>query len=563
MATYPQTSLFATQAESEKAGPVACLGMTFENDEKRREYFLAELREKLKDTEFRKIKGFPLGEDEDILALSDPPYYTACPNPFIEDFIKHYGKPYDPATDDYRREPFAVDAKGSRHNPIYKAHTYHTKVPWEALVPYLQHYLPEGGIVLDCFAGSGMTGIAAQKAISESESFHMVLQVLSPTATFIANNTLRPRASKKEFKLASDNILKEAERILGDLWVFKESMDSPRECDVAYFIWSEALICPNCGEETTLWDTGYQDNPKVDRLRCPGCGFNDKRTRYERKVETYFDDYLSKARKRIKRVPVAVSLKKGRSRIKRNLDGDERVEAIPTRKGIAPHPSTGRIILDRNGEWGVLYRSGYHFGIQYIHDFFTLRSWETLSWLWEYIQNFEHSIRSILLFWITSCLNKSSLLMAYNQDGIGRVMKGNLYIGSVTQEMNPLHLLGISQGDIGRFLDSEDSSTHRLSGLIIDTSSSANIRLPDNSVDYSLIDPPFGGVVPFVELNYLWESFLHIHSQENDELTVNSVRGISENDYATTIQKCFGEIYRVLKPGRWLTVILSVLSSRA
>ena len=66
-------------------------------------YFLEKLREKLKDPEFRKIEGFPIGSDEDILALSDPPYYTACPNPFIADFIKHYGKPYDPSKP-YSRE---------------------------------------------------------------------------------------------------------------------------------------------------------------------------------------------------------------------------------------------------------------------------------------------------------------------------------------------------------------------------------------------------------------------------------------------------------------------------
>ena len=45
--------------------------------------FLAKLKEKLKDPEFRNIEGFPIGEDEDILALSDPPYFTACPNPFL------------------------------------------------------------------------------------------------------------------------------------------------------------------------------------------------------------------------------------------------------------------------------------------------------------------------------------------------------------------------------------------------------------------------------------------------------------------------------------------------
>ena len=45
----------------------------------------------------RNVEGFPIGADEDIIALSDAPYYTACPNPFIEEFIKEYGTPYDDA----------------------------------------------------------------------------------------------------------------------------------------------------------------------------------------------------------------------------------------------------------------------------------------------------------------------------------------------------------------------------------------------------------------------------------------------------------------------------------
>lgn len=73
-------------------GVVECLGMTFETEEARREYFLEKLQDKLKDPEFRQIEGFPIGEDKDILALSDPPYYTACPNPFIEDFIKYWNQ---------------------------------------------------------------------------------------------------------------------------------------------------------------------------------------------------------------------------------------------------------------------------------------------------------------------------------------------------------------------------------------------------------------------------------------------------------------------------------------
>ncbi|MDL1980395.1 MAG: hypothetical protein LWX02_02760 [Deltaproteobacteria bacterium] len=45
--------------QEEKNKPVECLGMTFENDEKHREYFLEKLCEKLKDPEFRKIEEFP------------------------------------------------------------------------------------------------------------------------------------------------------------------------------------------------------------------------------------------------------------------------------------------------------------------------------------------------------------------------------------------------------------------------------------------------------------------------------------------------------------------------
>ena len=48
-------SLFSEAHTAKSQGPVECLGMTFEDDEKRREYFLEKLREKLKDPDFRNI----------------------------------------------------------------------------------------------------------------------------------------------------------------------------------------------------------------------------------------------------------------------------------------------------------------------------------------------------------------------------------------------------------------------------------------------------------------------------------------------------------------------------
>jgi hypothetical protein len=56
----------------------------FPDDEALRSYFLGRLREHLLDPSLRQIDGFPVRAVEDILALSDPPYFTACPNPLRE-----------------------------------------------------------------------------------------------------------------------------------------------------------------------------------------------------------------------------------------------------------------------------------------------------------------------------------------------------------------------------------------------------------------------------------------------------------------------------------------------
>jgi len=136
--------------------PVVCLSMTFKNDDERREYFRNELRKKL--PELKEIEGFPIGEDEDIIALSDPPYYTACPNPWINDFIEEwerekvekYGRVPD---EEYHREPFASDVSEGKRDPIYNTHSYHTKVPYKAIMRYLLHYTNPGDMDLRQYFG--------------------------------------------------------------------------------------------------------------------------------------------------------------------------------------------------------------------------------------------------------------------------------------------------------------------------------------------------------------------------------------------------------------------------
>jgi hypothetical protein len=194
----------------------------------------------------RHIEGFPIGKDEDIIALSNPPYYTACPNPFIEDFIKEHGKPYDEATDDYHREPFAADVSEGKNDPIYNAHSYHTKVPYKAIMRYILHYTEPGDIVFDGFCGTGMTGVAAQmcgnpdpefKAKIEAEMPYVkwgarkaILNDLSPAATFIAYNYNTP-VDVAEFQKEAKRILEECEKECG--WMYETSMSLTESCSMA------------------------------------------------------------------------------------------------------------------------------------------------------------------------------------------------------------------------------------------------------------------------------------------------------------------------------------------
>ena len=258
MSKSKQARLFENKKED--SGPVTCLGMEFESDEARREYFTEELRKKLQDPEFRAIEGFPIGEDEDILALSDPPYYTACPNPWIKDFIEEWEKekPTPESDEPYHREPFAADVKEGKNDPIYNAHSYHTKVPHKAIMRYILHYTEPGDIVFDGFCGTGMTGVAAQmcgdRAVVESLGYQVkqdgtilqqetdeqgktrwvkfsklgvrkaVLNDLSPAATFIAYNYNTP-VDVAEFEAEAKRILAEVEEECGFIRQVRTSRD--------------------------------------------------------------------------------------------------------------------------------------------------------------------------------------------------------------------------------------------------------------------------------------------------------------------------------------------------
>jgi len=581
-----QQTIFETERPATRdSGPVTCLGMTFPNDEERRKHFLGLLREKLKDPEFRKIEGFPIGSDEDILALSDPPYYTACPNPFIADFIKHYGKPYDPSKP-YSREPFAADVSEGKNDPIYNAHSYHTKVPHKAIMRYILHYAEPGDVVFDGFCGTGMTGVAAQmcgdKAVVESLGYRVdkdgtisqqetdengkaiwkafsklgarraILNDLSPAATFIAYNYNTPVDIRK-FEIEAKRILKEVEDECG--WMYETlHTDGKTKGKINYTVWSEVFCCPDCGKEIIYYEAAFQQGTAqvVDTFPCPHCHSILKKKSLQRMWNAYYDEPLQASHQLVQYSPVLINYQVGGTRYQKRPDGHDRsiLKRIESESHTEWYPTHEMPDGERKG------KDGYHLkGITHLHHFYFPRALAVFGRLWKRLAPRSSPFTRFFLQGNNLGFTKMNRYQPVQFGRVGgsqvnRYFSGTLFVGSLISEVSPAYSMTNKMKRLCKL---------QLPGIsgqtAIMTQSTTSIpEMADNSIDYIFVDPPFGNNLHYSELNFFWEAWLKVLTQREPEAVMDKGRNRTLQDYQRLMTESFQETCRVLKPGRWLTV---------
>ena len=569
------------------ATPVTCLGKIFPDDEARRAYFTELLAEKLRDPEFRKIEGFPIGSDEDILKLSDPPYYTACPNPWIADFIAEWEaqKPEKPEGFTYHREPFAADVSEGKNDPIYNAHSYHTKVPHKAIMRYILHYTEPGDIVFDGFCGTGMTGVAAQlcgdRKVVESLGFlvqpdgtilqeetdengnktwvpfsrlgarRAVLNDLSPAATFIAYNYNTP-VDVVAFEKEAKRILKEVEDECGWMYETKHT-DGKTKGKINYTVWSDVFVCPNCSEEVVFWEVALdKDAGKVkDEFSCPHCSASLTKRNMERAWVSRFDSAINETLRQARQVPVLISYTVGKKRYEKAPDTFDLELIEKIERSEIPYWFPVDLIPegDKTGE-------PLRIGFTHAHHLFTKRN------LWVLAAAWSRAIRgkNRLPFLVTASqrvLSKmASIAFSYYFHGGGGFVnagtKGTLYISSTNPEVSVFN--GLSSR-IRSLLFNVCSSQK---DVLIETKSTTRPSyLPTGSIDYIFIDPPFGANINYSELNLLWEPWLKIRTDNICEAIESKKQEKSSADYRLLMKDGFREAYRVLKSGHWMTVEFS------
>lgn len=553
--------LTENQVHAAQGEPVTVLGITFPNDDERRRYFREELHKKL--PELRKIEGFPIGEDDDIINLSDPPYYTACPNPWLNDLIAQWEEEKKRLEVEGKRkanfevtEPYSSDVSEGKNNPIYMAHAYHTKVPHPAIMRYILHYTQPGDIVFDGFCGTGMTGVAAnmcsnramvstiQRDSVNAGVRHSICSDLSPIATLVAASYNLPFDSV-HFVEKANKVLEKVENELG--WMYETEVDGER-AKVNYIIWSDVFICPSCGHEIVLWSESVdlKKNKIHDQFPCPHCGYTCCKNNMEKAWETSYDSILNRVVTLNKKVPVRVNYThKGRGEKDVTPFDIELIDSIDYKTTNYKYNTKELVVGQKTNE---AIRSN---GFTYTHQFYSKRNFIVLTRIKQLLLEYQLPIT-----WLTSTLQNASKMYKFRTDRKGGILNGTLFVPSLNIEQNPFNLLK------AKIRDFAATSYPGRGNSVVSLLSATNIAtLANDSFDYIFVDPPFGANIMYSELSSIWEGWLGVSTNNKEEAIVNDYQNKKLYDYQVLMHRSFQEFYRVLKPGKWLTMEFSNTSA--
>lgn len=557
--------------EDIKEEKTTVLGITFNTEEERRAYFREELRKKL--PELKKMEGFPIGEDDDILNLSDPPYYTACPNPWLNDFIEEWEEEKKDLEEQGKRvvdfkvsEPYANDISEGKNNPFYTLHTYHTKVPHPAIMRYLLHYTQPGDIVFDGFAGTGMTGVAAKQCGNGDSSLksrlaeeykdkykinplwgerHAIVSDLAPAATFISanlNSKYNTNKVKASITRKIDNLYEKYK------WMYETKHTDTSVGRIIFVVWSEITLCPNCNKEFVLWDV--MADTKVGRMKnnfnCPNCSINLTKKDCQDAFVSEYDKALNKVIKSRKYTPVLIKYSFNKKTFFKRVDKNDLI----INEKIENTPIIEWFPISRLPE-GDESRRNDKYGMTHVHQFYTKRNLIFMSELWNVFNLQEKFIATSILSRNLTKLNRYVLKPRTPHGEVNGPLSGTLYISSEYVEQNPFDLL---KSKIPKFKWNNK-------GVITSTNAAQRNLIENNSIDYIFTDPPFGANIMYSELNYIWESWLAVFTDNKKEAIENTTQEKSILDYQKIMLTCFKDYFRILKPGRWMTVEFSNTSA--
>lgn len=411
--------------------------------------------------------------------------------------------------------------KANRSGAIYGTHAYHTKVPPTVAAAYIEEHCPAGGMVLDPFCGSGMTGVGAGLVGRRA-----VLSDISPAAVHIARNYCEP-CDPERFFAAVQRVLDVVRDEIDDLYRTEHHDES---ATVEHVVWSDVRACPMCSTTTLVWD--HRANG-LRTLTCANCGNAGTKAAF-----SYVGEQA---------VEVSISVGSSRGQIVRGpKPHDLRELARPTNYWI-PAVAFGS---DR-----PMWRKQHaDMGIVDVAGFFSSRNLTALAMLWAAVnEEPDPRLRDALRFSTTAIINRASRRYQWNAKRPTNVLGGTLYVSSLRYEWNVMSLWRRKVAAVRRLFAQRPVD----GGIAVRRESATALSVVDASIDYCFCDPPFGAHIVYSDSSLLWEAWLaDLTDREQEAIVVRAgTHSKSVEMYGDLMRASFSEIKRVLKPEALATVV--------
>ncbi|GJQ42696.1 MAG: DNA methylase [Ignavibacteriota bacterium] len=403
------------------------------------------------------------------------------------------------------------DYSAESYTGIYGVHKYWSKKPYNIIRHFIEKYSQVEEIVLDPFCGSGISIIESILSNRKAVGFD-----INPSAIFITKQMLNKISTSKLY----ESYLKIESKVKDDINSLYVIERENKKYLATHFIWEENKL-------TEIW---YQ-NGSNKNITNPTEGdisfisqFNYDKINYYYPQNDFFHN--------------------------------PRINAYGGKK---------------------------------IYELFTPRNLFALSMLMNAIeQEDDPEIRNILKFCFTSSVGQASKMVFVvknrgkykGQSNETRKEVGSWVIGYWTPkenfEINVWNCFNNKFQKILKAKKQQEKSDYEIKEVNSITSLSNNDKnlylrnlpaqkaleeIPDNSIDYIITDPPHGNRIPYLELSMLWNSWLKMDVDYENEIVISESKERKKNleNYNSLLNKVFQEIYRVLKYEKYFSLMFNSL----
>lgn len=433
-----------------------------------------------------------------------------------------------------------------RTDPVYNCHAYLTKVPIGAIQPFIEAFTEPGDVVVDFFAGSGMTGLAALTLDRRAR-----LSDISVLGRHIANGYLKEVSGPDLLHVAED-VKGRARSAVGSLYTTKRASDGAT-VDMVRTVWSFTYACPACDYEMVYFEHLNEKGKPPET--CPACAGPFARRNWLRKED----------------VPVQVVLggENGRH-VEQDVSAYDRRKIREAQKdsrlGEVPSQPIG---VDRE----MYSRSGLgKAGMTETRKFFSPRNSIALLELWRAINEVKNeAVREKLRFVFTAILPRASKRYQWSAKRPLNAQNQTYYIAPVYYEWNVFELFGRKVNAAIKAMDTLFGQATLFDPAVrpdvqYEVASADRLKhLKAESVDYVFTDPPFGSNIFYSDMNLFHEAWLGETTDYKSEAVVHTTgkrKNGAEERYETLLRDAFNEGWRILKPGKYMSVVFGNSSGR-